>query len=135
MTDVFLRDTLLNKQKTANINLTLSAPNNVVKGQQYTYTLTVANQGPATASQTNVIINLPATLTINAVLPSQGGCVKGPVTVCKLGAITGGINKQIQVKVTAPLIKTSVSISATAQSVEKDNAYADNAKSKTLAVN
>lgn len=135
MTDVFLRDTLLNKQKTANINLTLSAPNSVVKGQQYTYSFTVANQGPAIASQTNVIINLPATLTINAVLPSQGSCVKGPVTVCRLGAIAGGGNKQIQVKVTAPLIKSSVSISATAQSVEKDGVYSNNAKSKTLAVN
>jgi len=135
MTDVFLRDTLLNKQQSADINLTLSAPNSVVKGQQYTYTLTAANRGPAIASQTNVIINLPAALTINSVLPSQGSCVKGPVTVCRLGAIAGGVSKQIQVRVTAPQLKSSISVSATAQSVEKDNAYTDNSKSKTLAVN
>lgn len=132
--DVFLRDTLLDKQKTADLSLAINAPNTVPNNTQYTYTLAVTNSGPAIASKANVIINLPNKLTVNAATPSQGSCVKGAVTVCRLGAIGSGVTKQIQVKVTA-LEKGSVTVSGTAESIEKDASYSNNAKSKTVTVN
>ncbi len=132
--DVFLRDTLLNKQKTADLRLTVSAPATVPKGSQFTCTFAVTNLGPAIASKTNATINLPTKLTVNAATPSQGSCVKGAVTVCRLGTIGSGVTKQIQVKVTA-LEKGSVTVSGTAESIEKDASYSNNAKSKTVTVN
>lgn len=134
-TDVFLRDTLLNKSKTANMALTVTAPASVVKGQQYTYTFTATNLGSATASQANVMITVPANVTINSVTPAQGGCIKGPVTVCRLGSIGSGVGKTVQLKVTAPSAAGGVSISGTVQSVELDTVYGNNAVVKNVTVN
>lgn len=134
VTDVFLRDTLSNKQKSADIRLTVSAPNTALQGRQYSYTFTAANLGPASASQTNVVINLPGTLTVDSVTPAQGSCVKGMVTVCRLGAISSGANKQIQVNVKAS-VKGAVSISGSAESIEKDGAYSNNSATKTVTIN
>ena len=134
VTDVFLRDTLSNKQKSADIRLTVSAPNTALQGRQYSYTFTAANLGPASASQTNVVINLPGTLTVDSVTPAQGSCVKGMVTVCRLGAISSGANKQIQVNVKASA-KGAVSISGSAESIEKDGAYSNNSATKTVTIN
>ena len=134
VTDVFLRDTLSNKQKSADIRLTVSAPNTALQGRQYSYTFTAANLGPASASQTNVVINLPGTLTVDSVTPAQGSCVKGMVTVCRLGAISSGANKQIQVNVKASA-KGAVSISGSAESIEKDGVYSNNSATKTVTIN
>lgn len=131
--DVFLRDRLINQQKNADIKLTLSAPQTVLKGQQYTYTFTVANLGQIGASQTNAIINLPGSVTIDSAV-SSGGCVKALVTVCQLGKINSGASKQIQVKVKA-LTTGTVSVFATAESAEKDSVYSNNTVSNTLTVN
>lgn len=133
-TDVFLRDTLLNKQKTADVALAVSAPTNALQGQTYAYKFTVSNKGTAIASQPNAIINLPTSLTINSVVPSQGSCVKGMVTVCRLGGIGVGLSATIQVNVT-PSVKGGISVSATAGSVEKDTVYTNNAVTKALTVN
>lgn len=134
--DVFLRDRLLNKQKNADIKLTLSAPKTVVKGQQYTYALTVANLGPVNASRTNAIINLPGSLTIDSVVPSQGSCVKALITQCQLGNINSGVDKQIQVKVKVKALSSgTVNVSASAESVEKDSVYGNNAVFNTVVVN
>ncbi len=133
-TDVFLRDTLLNKQKSADIRLTVSAPNAVLKNQQYAYTFNVDNLGPASASQTNVVINLPGSLTVVSLNPSQGSCTKGEVTVCRLGAINKGVKKQIKINVKAT-VKGSVSVSGSAESVEMDSAYTNNATAKNVTVN
>jgi|GEM_PF-2286371 len=134
VTDVFLRDTLSNKQKSADIRLTVSAPNTALQGRQYSYTFTAANLGPASAAQTNVVINLPGTLSLDSVTPAQGSCVKGMVTVCRLGAISSGANKQIQLKVKASA-KGAVSISGSAESIEKDGVYTNNSATKTVTIN
>lgn len=131
--DVFLRDRLINQQKNADIKLTLSAPKTVLKGRQYTYTFTISNLGPVSASQTNAIINLPGSLSIDSVTPS-GGCAKALVTVCQLGNINSGASKQIQVNVKA-LATGTVRVFATAESVEKDSVYSNNAVANTVTVN
>ena len=131
--DVFLRDRLVNKQKSADIKISATAPTSAVKNQQYTYLFTVTNQGPASASQTNAIINLPGSLTIDAVVPAQGSCAKGLVTVCQIGTLNSGASKQIQVKVKA-LAAGFVNVSASAQAVEKETVYSNNAVSKGVTI-
>lgn len=133
-TDVFLRDRLLNTQKSADIKMTLSAPTTVTQGQSYSYTVTVANLGASAASSTTAVVNLPTTLTVEAVTANQGSCVKSAVTVCQLGAINSGASKQIQIKVKA-LTDGAVTVSGSAESVEKDGAYGNNVATKTVTVN
>lgn len=133
-TDVFLRDRLLNKQKTANIAVAMTAPNNILKGQPFTYTLTVSNKGPATASQANTIVPLPTGVVINSVKTSKGSCQKGQVIVCRIGSITKGSSAKIQIGATA-YTKTKSLLTATAESVEKDSDYRNNAINQTLVIN
>jgi hypothetical protein len=133
-TDVFLRDGLLNKAKTADVALAVTAPASATLNEAYAYSFTISNKGTAVASQTNAIITLPSSFTINSVLPSQGNCVKAIVTVCRLGGLAVGADATVKVNVT-PLAKGSASVSATAESVEKDAAYTNNAAIKVLVVN
>lgn len=131
--DVFLRDTLRKTSTSADVAITVSAPATAVRNQAYAYLFTVSSQGPAVASQTNSTLNLPSSLTINSVTPSKGSCVKGMVTVCRLGSLGVGATATIQVTVT-PLSKGNVSVAATAESVEKDTTYSNNSVTKVLTV-
>ena len=132
-TDVFLRDTLRKASASADIAITATAPASAIRNQAYAYLFTVSNQGAAIASQTNTTLNLPGSLTIGSVTPSKGNCVKGMVTVCRLGSLGVGASATIQVAVT-PLSKGSVSVAATAESVEKDTTYSNNSVTKIMTV-
>jgi uncharacterized repeat protein (TIGR01451 family) len=134
MTDVFLRDTVANKTKNANVGMTLSAASTSLQGQQYTYTATVTNAGAATAAQTNVIMQFPASLTIVSLKPSQGTCVKGVISVCRLGAVAKGAKPTIQVTAKS-LTKGKVTVSATVQSGEVDSAPNNNTATHTITIN
>jgi uncharacterized repeat protein (TIGR01451 family) len=134
MTDVFLRDTMANNTKNANVGITINAPSTSLQGQQYTYTATVTNAGAATAAQTNVIMQLPSALGIVSVKPSQGSCVKSVISVCSLGAIANGGQATIQITVTG-LKKGNALFSATAQSGEVDTDMNNNIATHNIVIN
>ena len=66
-------------------------------GDTLTYQLTLANNGPARATNGSLQVTLPAGLTPGAATPSQGSCASsGQVTTCALGALeVGGPTQQV----------------------------------------
>lgn len=134
MSDAFLRDTLLNSAKSADVGIQLIAPTSSLLGQQYSYNVKVTNMGPETAAQTTVIMQVPAQLTTVAIQASQGSCVKGVVTVCRLGAIASGTQQSVQLTVKS-VGKGKIGVSASAQSVEKDAVVTNNSAIRIVTVN
>ncbi|WP_052700622.1 DUF11 domain-containing protein [Methylocucumis oryzae] len=133
-TDVFLRDMFSNKAKAANVSVSATTPASVSKNQAFNMTLTISNLGPNTATQTNVFINLPSYLTLTAVTPNQGQCVKSAASICRLGSLTSGASTTVTVKATAPSFATTINLSATAQSIEKDSSVNNNFVTKAVVV-
>src|SRR5688572_5528668 len=57
-------------------------------GRNMTYTLTVANGGPETATDVVVTDTLPASVTYVSATPSQGSCTQAAgIVTCNLGTI------------------------------------------------
>jgi uncharacterized repeat protein (TIGR01451 family) len=80
----------------------VDVPDPVLAGQQVTYTLTVTNAGPATASDVVLTDTLPADVTFVSVTPSQGSAEKkadGSV-VAALGTLARGSSATVKIVVT-----------------------------------
>jgi len=93
-----------NEPLTANLAVSLAgAPDPVVAGEQLTYTVSVANAGPLTASDVLVEMTLPAAVTLVSVTPSQGSCAALPGNAeqlpCNLGSLVAGGNATVTVVV------------------------------------
>ena len=81
-------DTLVATPTAADLVLIKSdAPDPVVTGSTVTYTLTVGNLGPATATNVTLTDTLSAGLTLVSAIPSQGTCTAG---TCELGSLAAG---------------------------------------------
>lgn len=78
------------------------SPDPVLVGSTLTYTITVANLGPSTATNVVVTDELPATVTFVSATPSQGSCnpLAGSTLTCDLGSILDGGNATVSVDVT-----------------------------------
>ena len=65
-----------------------AAPNPVLAGQNLTYTLTLTNLGPVSASSVTLTDTLPASVTFVSASP---GCVNlGGKVVCNVGTLSSG---------------------------------------------
>ena len=74
----------------ADLTLTMvNVPEPVARETSLTYTLTVTNNGPNTATGVGVTGILSARFRVNSVSASQGGCAGNPV-VCQLGTLGSG---------------------------------------------
>jgi uncharacterized repeat protein (TIGR01451 family) len=62
----------------------------VFVGAKLTYTLTVRNAGPDTATNVRVVDALPAGTTFVSVRSNQGTCTGGQIVRCSLGALASG---------------------------------------------
>jgi uncharacterized repeat protein (TIGR01451 family) len=86
-------------------------------GSTLTYVVTVANDGPGTA--TGVVANdtLTNAVRLVGVTPSQGTCAGAPAIACKLGTIAPGRRATIRIRVTAlrdgPLTNVATASAAT----------------------
>jgi uncharacterized repeat protein (TIGR01451 family) len=101
----------------------------VVLGQDITYTLAVFNAGPAVAQNVQVTDTLPAGVTLRSVAASQGTC--GGLT-CALGKIDASENATMTV-VARPTATGTVVNSATATATN-DTTPANNTSSVTASV-
>jgi uncharacterized repeat protein (TIGR01451 family) len=84
---------------TADVAISTShAPSQVVAGNEVTYTLTVANAGPDTATGIRLANGIPPTGQFVSVNSSQGTCVfhEGRI-VCKLGTLGAAANATVTV--------------------------------------
>ena len=80
-------------QATPQIDLSITKtdrPDPVFVGARLTYTLTVRNLGPDTATDVRVADALPAATTFVSVASSQGTCTGGNIVRCSLGTIANG---------------------------------------------
>jgi uncharacterized repeat protein (TIGR01451 family)/CSLREA domain-containing protein len=104
-------------QRTTTLGLTKSdAPDPVLTGATITYTLTVTNDGPATALSAWLTDPLSPLTTYKSSTTSQGGCLHSSGTVsCDLGAMSSGASATVTIAVTAASAGTATN-TATARS-------------------
>jgi uncharacterized repeat protein (TIGR01451 family) len=93
-------------QETADLSISMpGVPDQVVRGDKFTYFIVVENQGPEGAQRVAVIDDLPLGLKLLSVTPSQGDCSADKLDVrCELGNMTVGTaaTVSIHVMVTRP---------------------------------
>jgi uncharacterized repeat protein (TIGR01451 family) len=80
------------------------APDPALAGQNVTYTVTVVNAGPASATGVVLTNTLPAGVDLMSVSPSQGSCSNGSGIVrCALGTLPVGASATVTIVVTPPV--------------------------------
>ncbi|GAB4192025.1 MAG: hypothetical protein Tsb002_21410 [Wenzhouxiangellaceae bacterium] len=116
-----------------NADLSISVSDDVdpaVAGNEFTYTITVANDGPAEAPNALVSVNLP----LNTTLASTSGCTEDPLGApdCHLGAIAiGGMaSYTLTVAVDSDSAGVPMLLTATASSDVDDLVSANNSASE-----
>ena len=66
------------------------SPDPVLVGDQLSYSVTVTNNGPSTATNVRISALWNAPFTVNATGQSQGTCEAGVVLLCSLGSLASG---------------------------------------------
>lgn len=85
----------------ADLSVTGSAPGASTTGTNLTFTLTVANAGPVTASPVTLVDDIPDGSAFVSTTTSQGSCSGASVIYCDLGSLASGSSATVQVTVTA----------------------------------
>ena len=119
--------------KPADVQVTLSAPSQVKRGRNFTFTLTVKNLGPDTATNVSLQELLDANAAVIAAVPSKGSF---SVTTGLLTWTIGTLKKNASatIKITLrPIHVGSLELDATVAAAEDANSSNNRAK-KTLAV-
>ena len=84
----------------ADLSITAAAAADArARGQRLTYTLTVRNGGPATATGVQLTDDLPRGVALGQITPSQGSCGGTDPVLCALGAITSGASATVTIDV------------------------------------
>jgi uncharacterized repeat protein (TIGR01451 family) len=116
-------------------DLSITKTNNVVvgalPGTNVTYTITVTNNGPASAANVTVTDPAPANTTFVSQTPSQGSCMTGS---CTLGTLANGASATISLVVTAGSTFGPVTNTATVSSSNVDNNPANNTATSTFVI-
>jgi uncharacterized repeat protein (TIGR01451 family) len=73
----------------------------LTEGDDFTYTIEVRNDGPATAADAVVTDSVPAGVTIRSVSTTRGSCTQGDPIVCQLGDLAVDATATITVEATA----------------------------------
>jgi uncharacterized repeat protein (TIGR01451 family) len=128
--DYAVANTVIAAATDADVSITNDdAPDPVLVGSDVTFTLTVHNTGPASATSVSVTDTLPAGLTLVSAIPSVGSCGSA---VCSLGTLGAGASATITVVATATasgIFTTTATVSAT----EHDPAPGSNTAIQTTA--
>lgn len=112
-----------------------TCPATVVKGNNVSYTITVTNNGPETATNVFIHDTLPTGVTFVSATPSQGTCNApvGDILHCDIGFIQPGDTATITVVVTVPagFVGSSITDTVTVGGAVKDPVSENNTASCT----
>jgi uncharacterized repeat protein (TIGR01451 family) len=100
-----------------------------------TYTMTVTNKGPDTATDVQLADPAPAGIEYQSASPSQGSCSVGPALVtCNLGTLAAGQTVTITVSAKATSVGTHVNTATVTGSGGRETNPADNTDSAQTVV-
>jgi uncharacterized repeat protein (TIGR01451 family) len=109
----------------ADLSITKSdSPDPVLVGQPLTYTITVTNNGPTSASAVTVTDTLPGGVTFGSATPSQGTCSGTSTVTCNLGSLAFPGSATVTIVVTptaAGTLNNSASVSSTTSDPNNGN--------------
>lgn len=119
----------------ADLSLTKAdPPGRVPTGRDFTYTLTVANNGPDDAQSVLVTDTLPSSVSFVSATPGQGSCGESGGTVtCTLGTMGSGATSTVDVVVT-PHTAGTITNTASVSSLISDPSLTNNTDSEDTAV-
>ena len=126
--------TIQNDEGTADVSITKTGPASTLRDQDVTYTITVTNNGPSTASNVVVTDVLPAGTTFVSATPTQGSCSGTTTVTCTLGAIANGGTATITLVVSPPQSGTFTNTATVANTPEFDPTPNNNAGTVFTAV-
>ena len=120
----------------ANLSLGHSdSPDPVLVNQTLSYSLVVDNQGPDDATDVVLVDTLPAIVTFQSAISSQGSCSEAGGTVtCNLGMIANASNATVDIIVTAPSSVGSITNNASVSTSATDSDPTDDNASETTTV-
>ena len=118
----------------ADVSVTMTGPaSSVLQNLQFTYTITVKNNGPSTAANVAVTDPFPSGITVVSAMPSVGACQVSATVTCTLGTMTSGQTATITVVATSSLAGT-VFNAANVTTTTPDPNPANNEATTTTAV-
>ncbi len=121
----------------ADLRITKEAdPSPIEAGEDVTYTLTVTNDGPNTATAVTVDDDLPNSLTLVSATPSQGNCNNSDPVQCALGTLLNGASATVEIVATVGTGQTGnvISNTATVEAAEHDPDPDDNSATEPTEV-
>lgn len=95
-----------------------TAATQAVNGSNITYTITVSNAGPSTATNVVVTDTLPAGLSFVSATPSQGTCNAASPVSCNIGTLLDGASATVTLVAHVTATSGTITNSATASATE-----------------
>jgi uncharacterized repeat protein (TIGR01451 family) len=120
----------LNTAAAANLSAALSGPASAVVGSSVTYTLTLSNAGPQSASGIIGSVAVPAGLSVQTL--ASGCTAQVSVVQCSAGELASGANASFALTFRVDSLSTPISLSASVVSDLPDPTTSNNAVAATL---
>jgi uncharacterized repeat protein (TIGR01451 family) len=121
-----------------NLDISVSktdSPDPVTVGNNLTYTITVSNNGPETATGVILTDTLPSSVTYVSATSTLGSCSESGNTVtCNIGTLSNGASATVTIVVT-PITAGTITNNATVTCNETDSNPSNNTATATTTVN
>ena len=127
---------LINPLPIADLSLTKNAsPTPVLPVDALTYTVTVTNNGPGSATGVQIVDTLPASVAFDSAVATQGSCgVAGSVVTCSVGILAAGQQATATITVFTSSSLGFITNTSTVIAVEDDPVPGNNAASVVVEV-